>query len=132
MADAGESWSPYGKVEASADAGKQLHLKRGMHMDEEQRIESASFTTDSDLLVKLAHDESSLVRAAVAWNHRTDAVTLGLLAQDESPEVRRRVARHRNTLTQTLVALSADTDDEVRSSVSSNAACPEELLECFA
>ena len=87
---------------------------------------------EEEALVKLAGDESPLVRRAVAGNSYTSAETLRALAGDESPLVRRAVAGNSYTSAETLRALADDEDPQVRCAVAAGFHTPEGVLRALA
>ena len=108
------------------------------HMTSYDNIESASFDkklnlassagTPSEVLVKLAGDNSADIRSLVASNASTPPEAFAQLAQDRDQEIRRRVASNPRTPPEVRAQLAQDQDQEVRYLVAMNASTPPEAL----
>ena len=92
------------------------------------RMDIARNIVNKHALSKLAEDEDSDVRCAVAENGNTPAETLSKLAEDEDWQVRRAVAKNEHTPVEILSKLAEDDNYYVRRAVAKNEHTPVETL----
>lgn len=87
----------------------------------ETRTDIAEHLESAEALAKLAKDDDSDVRFAVAENANTTAETLAKLANDNDCSVRCAVAENANTTAEVLAKLAKDEDCDVRCTALGNA-----------
>jgi hypothetical protein len=117
------------KVASSAGTPSQVLGKlAGDNSENIRRLVAENDSTPPEALAQLAQDRDGGVRSRVASNASTPPEALAQLAQDRDEQVRRSVALKDSTPPEALAQLARDRDRDVRRAVANNTSTPPEAL----